>query len=89
MSPHQTHLGHSKVRDHAQTPLNLYWEVTQACALACRHCRAEAVAFPHPQELTLPEALAFLEQIKDFGSPLPHLILTGGDPLCPALFSSL
>lgn len=81
MSPHQTHFGHSKAREYSQTPLNLYWEVTQACALACRHCRAEALAFPHPQELTLPEALAFLKQIKDFGPPLPHLILTGGDPL--------
>jgi len=27
------------------------------------------------------ESLAFLQQIKDFGPPLPHLILTGGDPL--------
>jgi AdoMet-dependent heme synthase len=81
MSPHQTHVGHHQARDYAQTPLNLYWEVTQACALACRHCRAEAVASPHPQELTLPEAFTFLEQIQDFGPPLPHLILTGGDPL--------
>jgi AdoMet-dependent heme synthase len=81
MSPHQTHFGNHPARDYSQTPLNLYWEVTQACALACRHCRAEAVASPHPQELTLPEAFAFLEQIQDFGPPLPHLILTGGDPL--------
>jgi AdoMet-dependent heme synthase len=87
MSPHRTQFGHSKARDYAQTPLNLYWEVTLACALACRHCRAEACASPHPEELTLPEAFEFLEQIKDFGSPLPHLILTGGDPLArPDLF---
>lgn len=27
------------------------------------------------------ESMAFLRQIEDFGNPLPHLILTGGDPL--------
>jgi len=72
---------HHKLRDYAQTPLNVYWEMTQACALACRHCRAEAVATPHPQELTFEEGKAFLQQILEFGDPLPQLILTGGDPL--------
>jgi len=70
-----------QLRDYAQTPLNVYWEITQACGLACRHCRAEAMPFPHPGELTLEEGLAFLQQIAEFGSPLPQLILTGGDPL--------
>jgi radical SAM protein len=55
--------------------------MTQACALACRHCRAEAVPLPHPNELTYDEGTAFLRQIADFGDPLPQLILTGGDPL--------
>jgi AdoMet-dependent heme synthase len=73
--------GHHQARDYSQTPLNVYWEMTQACALACRHCRAEAVPTPHPDELTFEEGVAFLKQIKDFGSPLPQLILTGGDPL--------
>jgi radical SAM protein len=72
---------HSAPRDYARTPLNIYWEVTQACALACRHCRAEAVPTPHPHELTHDEGVAFLRQIPDFGQPLPQLILTGGDPL--------
>lgn len=73
--------GHHAPRDYAQTPLNIYWEITQACALACRHCRAEAVPTPHPMELTFKEGVAFLRQILDFGDPLPQLILTGGDPL--------
>lgn len=55
--------------------------MTQACALACRHCRAEAAPEPHPMELTFEEGVAFLRQIPDFGNPLPQLILTGGDPL--------
>ena len=72
---------HHKPRDYAQTPFNVYWEVTQACALACRHCRAEAMPCAHPRELTFEEGTAFLRQILDFGDPLPQLILTGGDPL--------
>ncbi len=79
--------GHHKARDYAQTPLNIYWEMTQACALACRHCRAEAMPDPNPRELTFEESLAFLGQIPKFGSPMPQLILTGGDPLArPDLF---
>jgi radical SAM protein len=61
--------------------MNVYWEMTQACALACRHCRAEAISTPNPRELNFEESLAFLRQIPDFGAPLPQLILTGGDPM--------
>lgn len=68
-------------RDYSQTPLNIYWEMTQACALACRHCRAEAMPEPHPLELTTEEGRALLRQIPQFGDPMPHLVLTGGDPL--------
>lgn len=68
-------------RDYAQTPHNVYWEMTQACGLACRHCRAEAMAEPASRELTMDEGFSLLHQIKRFGPPLPQLILTGGDPL--------
>ncbi|MGB8480530.1 MAG: TIGR04053 family radical SAM/SPASM domain-containing protein [Acidobacteriaceae bacterium] len=57
----------------------VYWEMTQACALACRHCRAEAVSNPHPDQLTNAESKDLLRQIAAFDKP--HLILTGGDPL--------
>jgi AdoMet-dependent heme synthase len=77
----ETAARHRQVRDYAQSPMNVYWEITQACNLACRHCRAEAMRDPRPDELTLEEGLAFLRQIADFGQPLPQLILTGGDPL--------
>jgi len=55
--------------------------MTQSCALACRHCRAEAMPKAHPMELTFDEGVKFLGQIMEFGDPLPQLILTGGDPL--------
>jgi AdoMet-dependent heme synthase len=76
-----SHSSHYAARDYAQTPLNIYWELTQACALACRHCRAGAVPFADPHELTTAEGMALIDQIREFGDPLPHLILTGGDPL--------
>ncbi len=70
-----------KPRDFTRTPLNVYWEMTLACGLACRHCRAEAMPDPAPGELTVQEGMEFLKQITEFGDPLPQLILTGGDPL--------
>lgn len=72
---------HSQARDYSRTPMNVYWEMTQSCALACRHCRAEAISTPHPNELNHEESLAFIRQLPGFGNPLPTLILTGGDPL--------
>lgn len=80
-SLHHGRSPHHAPRDYAKTPLNVYWEMTQACALACRHCRAEAQPDPDPLELTFEEGKAFLRQMLDFGDPLPQLILTGGDPL--------
>jgi radical SAM protein len=64
-----------------RAPRRVYWEVTRACDLACRHCRAEAVKEPDPEELTPEEGRRLLEQLARFGPPLPHLVLTGGDPL--------
>lgn len=69
------------IRDFSKTPMLVYWEVTQACGLACKHCRAEAMPQSHPLELTTVEGQALLRQLSAFSSPLPHLILTGGDPL--------
>ncbi|MDZ4801021.1 MAG: hypothetical protein SGI92_22920 [Bryobacteraceae bacterium] len=79
---------HSTPRDYSKTPLNVYWEMTQACALACRHCRAEAVPMAHPDELGTAEGMDLLRQIAEFGDPLPQLILTGGDPLARADLNS-
>jgi radical SAM protein len=67
--------------DFSRNPMLVYWEMTQACGLACKHCRAEAVPGAHPLELSTQESKKFIDQLIDFGDPLPHLILTGGDPL--------
>jgi AdoMet-dependent heme synthase len=61
-------------------PLVVAWEVTRACPLACRHCRAAAQHRPHPAELTHDEGLALID---DLAAAFPGavLILTGGEPL--------
>jgi len=64
-----------------QAPRRIYWEVTRACSLACRHCRADASPNADPDELSHEEGLALLDRIAAFGVPRPHVILTGGDPL--------
>jgi AdoMet-dependent heme synthase len=68
-------------QNYANNPLLVYWETTRACALACRHCRAEAMPCADPKQLTHLESVGLLYQIHAFGDPQPHLILTGGDPL--------
>ncbi len=64
-----------------RAPLLVYWEMTRACGLACRHCRAEAIRSRSPQELDTAEGEALLDQIVSFGRPYPHLVFTGGDPI--------
>jgi radical SAM protein len=64
-----------------QKPFLIYWEITRSCDLACRHCRAEAMPHRDPRELTYEEGLKILHDIKAFGNPSPHLVITGGDPL--------
>ena len=66
---------------HEQRPQRVYWETTRACDLACRHCRAEAAPEPDPAELTPAEGRQLLARLAAFGEPLPHVVLTGGDPL--------
>ena len=55
------------------------WEVTQACDLACVHCRASAQSERHPSELSTEQGYRLLDEIRRFGEPL--MVFTGGDPL--------
>jgi radical SAM protein len=81
MTPGMNPVSDPSKMDFSRNPLLVYWEMTQACGLACKHCRAEAVPSADPLELTTQESKKFLDQLLDFGDPLPHVILTGGDPL--------
>ncbi|MCA9270548.1 MAG: TIGR04053 family radical SAM/SPASM domain-containing protein [Planctomycetales bacterium] len=66
--------------DLGHSPLIVFWETTQACDLACLHCRARALPLALPGELNASQALALVDQLCEFPRP-PMLVLTGGDPL--------
>lgn len=60
----------------------VYWEITRACDLICRHCRADAVTQRHPFELDTSQGKQLLKAFTQFtGKPAPHFVITGGDPL--------
>jgi radical SAM protein len=63
-------------------PRIVIWETTRACALACAHCRAEAMPHRDRRELTTDEARRLIDEVADWGKAI--FILTGGDPLMRA-----
>jgi AdoMet-dependent heme synthase len=65
--------------DFDQSPFLVIWETTQACDLACKHCRAEAQPDRHPAELTTAEAKKLLEDVRRFGPII--FVFSGGDAL--------
>jgi radical SAM protein len=67
--------------DFARAPVLVFWETTRACGLSCLHCRASAIPDPLPGELTSEEGLRVIDQVAQFGPPLPLIVFTGGDPL--------
>ncbi len=66
--------------DFAQSPFLIFYEVTRACDLVCKHCRACAQPNPHPSQLTHEQSCALIRQMADFPKP-PLLVFTGGDPM--------
>jgi radical SAM protein len=65
--------------DFHQAPFIVIWETTQACDLACVHCRAKAQPLPLPGELSHDEGRALLDEIANMGAKV--CVLSGGDPL--------
>jgi radical SAM protein len=65
--------------DYDRQPFLAIWETTQACDLACKHCRASAQPLAHPSQLNTAEATNLIDQIADLQVPL--FVFTGGDPL--------
>jgi len=65
--------------DFNERPYIAIWEVTQACDLACVHCRACAQPKRHPLELSTDEGRRLLDQVAELRVPV--FVLTGGDPI--------
>lgn len=80
-SPSSTHAAARPAipTDFNAAPFIVIWEMTQACDLACLHCRASAQPRRDPLELTTDEAKQLMDTIRTMGPPL--FVLTGGDPL--------
>ena len=66
--------------DTDERPFVLVWEVTQACELACDHCRASATPTRHPEELTTAAGKRLLDSAARFGED-QLVVLSGGDPM--------
>lgn len=65
--------------DFDQRPFIVIWETTQACDLACVHCRACAQPVRSALELSTEEAKRLIDQVAELEAPV--FVLTGGDPL--------
>ena len=65
--------------DFNERPFIAIWEATQACDLACVHCRASAQPMRSSFELSTAEAQRLIEQIA--AMQVPVFVITGGDPL--------
>ena len=65
--------------DFNERPYIVIWEVTQACDLACVHCRACAQPRRHPLELSTEEGKQLIRQVAEMRVPV--FVLTGGDPI--------
>ncbi|MDR1925388.1 MAG: TIGR04053 family radical SAM/SPASM domain-containing protein [Planctomycetaceae bacterium] len=66
--------------DFGISPLMFYYEVTQACDLVCKHCRALSQSTAALDELPTSLSLKLIEQVSTFPRK-PHIVFTGGDPL--------
>src|SRR5271155_689128 len=62
--------------DRRHRPIYAVWEITPACALACRHCGSRA-GRDRPDELTTAEALDLVDQMADLGGK--EVTLIGGE----------
>jgi len=59
-------------------PFIAIWETTQACDLACTHCRASARPERDRAELSTLEGMHLLDALA--AAKVPLVVLTGGDP---------
>ncbi len=77
---HSRHLRQLRF-DVGARPFLVLMELTRACDLACRHCRADSVQRRDPAELTTEELMGVFDDLASLGAPRPRVVLTGGDPL--------
>ena len=55
------------------------WNITRGCNLNCVHCYAHAVEISREKELSGDQAMAIIDDLAKFGSPV--ILFSGGEPL--------
>jgi len=69
-------------------PLFAVWNITNRCNLRCRHCYQSSRHEALPDELTLEQRLAVVDQLGQ--AYVPMLAIAGGEPtICPDLLAVL
>jgi radical SAM protein with 4Fe4S-binding SPASM domain len=59
----------------------LFFEITRACNLSCRHCGSDCGTAPRGRELSTEDWLNLAARVRaDFGTK-PFIVITGGEPL--------
>ncbi len=70
------------VRDRRPRGPVVIWNLVRRCNLTCKHCYALSADHDYPDELSLPEVNAVMDDLRAFHVPV--LILSGGEPLLRA-----
>ncbi len=70
---------HKRARSAAERRPVVVWNITRTCNLRCIHCYSDSDAKRYPDELTIDQAHAMLEDLAEFG--IPALLMSGGEPL--------
>ncbi len=60
----------------------IVWTSTRRCNLHCAHCYTDSFNQEYPGELTTDEAVAMVDDVAAFGSPV--LLISGGEPFTRA-----
>ena len=55
------------------------WNVTRRCNLHCAHCYSSSQDREYPDELTLDQGKALIEDLAEYGAPV--LLFSGGEPV--------
>lgn len=66
--------------DLVEKPFLAIWEVTRACQLVCKHCRADSQRSAAPGQLSTEEGKKLLRDLASYPKPYPLVVLSGGDP---------
>ena len=64
-------------KNHLQSPLRIFYDITYGCNLSCKHCFTES-GTQHKDELTLEEKYALVEQLKEIN--VGRISIAGVEP---------